>query len=80
MRLPIKDGQADNAEFTKPADIFLENGFNCFDTAHGYIGGKSETSARAMLRRNIQRGVAVLPTPPQVRSSPTMTRIWQSGS
>jgi len=42
MRLPMKGGQVDYDEFSRMADVFLEAGFNYFDTAHGYIGGQSE--------------------------------------
>jgi len=46
MRLPMKDGQVDYAEFCRMADAFIAAGLNYFDTAHGYIGGKSETAIR----------------------------------
>ena len=46
MRLPMKGGQVDYDEFSKMADAFIEAGFNYFDTAHGYIGGQSETAIR----------------------------------
>ena len=39
MRLPIK---VDLTEFLKMVDTFIENGFNCFDTAHGYLDGKAK--------------------------------------
>ena len=42
MRLPMLDGEVDKAEFSKMIDAFLDAGFNYFDTAHGYIDGKSE--------------------------------------
>ena len=48
MRLPMKDGEVDAEEFSKMVDAFLENGFNYFDTAHGYLGGKSETALELM--------------------------------
>ena len=44
MRLPMKDGKVDSKEFTDMADAFLDAGFNYFDTAHGYLGGLSETA------------------------------------
>ncbi len=44
MRLPMDDGKVDYAAFTKMADAFLDAGFNYFDTAHGYVGGQSETA------------------------------------
>ncbi len=42
MRLPMKEGEVDIAETNRMVDYFLENGFNYFDTAHGYLGGRSE--------------------------------------
>ena len=42
MRLPMKDGNVDYDEFNKMIDYYMSNGFNYFDTAHGYIGGLSE--------------------------------------
>jgi len=42
MRLPMKDGKVDYDEFNKMIDYYMDNGFNYFDTAHGYIGGLSE--------------------------------------
>lgn len=49
MRLPMKGKEVDYEETCKMIDTFLENGFNYFDTAHGYIGGKSETALRDCL-------------------------------
>lgn len=46
MRLPMKGGSVDKEQFCKMADRFIEEGFNYFDTAHGYIGGQSETAIR----------------------------------
>ncbi len=46
MRLPMKDGEVDYPRFCEMTDAFLEAGFNYFDTAHGYIGGRSETAIR----------------------------------
>lgn len=42
MRLKMNGDKVDYDEFIKMADTFMENGFNYFDTAHGYIEGKSE--------------------------------------
>ena len=42
MRLKMNGDKVDYDEFIKMADIFMENGYNYFDTAHGYIDGKSE--------------------------------------
>lgn len=49
MRLPMKDGEVDHNEFSRMVDEFLQNGFNYFDTAHGYLDGKSETALKACL-------------------------------
>lgn len=49
MRLPMKDGEVDTAQVSRMVDTFLANGFNYFDTAHGYLGGKSETALKACL-------------------------------
>lgn len=55
MRLPMKDGQVDTEEFSRMVDAFLENGFCYFDTAHGYVGEKSETSLRECLTSRYPR-------------------------
>ena len=44
MRLPMKGAEVDKEQFTRMADAFVDAGFNYFDTAHGYLGGKSETA------------------------------------
>ena len=49
MRLPMKDGEVDYAEFNEMIDAFIGAGFNYFDTAHGYLNGKSETALRDCL-------------------------------
>ncbi len=49
MRLPMKDGEVDIEQTCAMVDTFLENGFNYFDTAHGYIGGKSEKALKECL-------------------------------
>ena len=46
MRLPMKGGKVDYPQFSEMADEFLAAGFNYFDTAHGYLGGLSETAIR----------------------------------
>ena len=42
MRLPMVNGEVDIPQFCEMADAFLASGLNCFDTAHDYLGGKSE--------------------------------------
>ncbi|MBR5091227.1 MAG: aldo/keto reductase [Ruminiclostridium sp.] len=49
MRLPMKGGEVVEPQFCKMIDRFLEEGFNYFDTAHVYIGGKSEKSIKTCL-------------------------------
>lgn len=60
MRLPMKDGEVDYVEFCKMVDTFIENGFNYFDTAHGYLDGKSETALRECLTKRYTRDKYVL--------------------
>lgn len=60
MRLPMKGDEVDYAEFNKMIDLFLESGFNYFDTAHGYLGGKSETAIRDCLVSRYPREKFVL--------------------
>ena len=55
MRLPMKGDEVDLEQFIQMTDLFLENGFNYFDTAHGYIDGKSETAIRAALTSRHKR-------------------------
>ncbi len=42
MRLKMIDDKVDYQEFNRMIDAFIDAGFNYFDTAHGYIDGKSE--------------------------------------
>ena len=55
MRLPMKDGSVDYNEFSRMADAFIEAGFNYFDTAHGYINGKSELAVKECLSSRYPR-------------------------
>ena len=55
MRLPMKDGEVDTTECSAMVDTFLDNGFNYFDTAHGYIDGKSEIALRECLTSRYPR-------------------------
>lgn len=60
MRLPMKDGQVDKEEMCRMVDVFLENGFNYFDTAHGYVEGMSESALRVCLTSRYPRDKYVL--------------------
>jgi hypothetical protein len=55
MRLPMKDGEVNYDEMKRMVDLFLAQGFNYFDTAHGYLGGKSETALRECLTKRYPR-------------------------
>lgn len=60
MRLPMKDGKVDIEKMNQMVDLFIENGFNYFDTAHGYLEGKSETSLKQCLTSRYARDQYVL--------------------
>lgn len=55
MRLPMIGEEVDHEETIKMVDAFMENGFNYFDTAHGYIAGKSEVAIRECLVKRYPR-------------------------
>lgn len=55
MRLPMSNEEVDTAQMKKMVDMFLERGFNYFDTAHGYVGGKSETALKECLTSRYPR-------------------------
>ena len=60
MRLPMSGGEVDYNEFNKMIDYYIEQGFNYFDTAHGYIGGKSEIAIRECLAKRYPRESYIL--------------------
>ena len=60
MRLPMKDGNVDYEEFNKMIDYYMENGFNYFDTAHGYINGLSEKAIGDCLSKRYPRESFIL--------------------
>ena len=60
MRLPMRGEEVDYEEFNRMIDAFIAAGFNYFDTAHGYIGGKSETAIRDCLSARYPRSSFVL--------------------
>ena len=60
MRLPMKDKEIDNEIFSQMVDAFLDAGFNYFDTAHGYHGGKSEIALKDCLTSRHPRESYVL--------------------
>ncbi len=55
MRLPMLDGEVDKVQFAQMVDEYFEAGFNYFDTAHGYLDGKSETALKECLTSRYPR-------------------------
>ncbi|MBR5314036.1 MAG: aldo/keto reductase [Clostridia bacterium] len=49
MRLKMVENKVDYDEFNKMIDMYIEAGFNYFDTAHGYLDGLSEIALRNCL-------------------------------
>lgn len=60
MRMKMDGDEVDYGEFCRMIDAFLNAGFNYFDTAHGYINGKSETALRECLVKRHNREDFVL--------------------
>lgn len=60
MRLPMIGEEVDKEHFCRMIDAFMDYGFNYFDTAHGYISGKSETALRECLVARYPRESYVL--------------------
>ena len=76
MRLPMKDGEVDTAESCRMVDAFLDAGFNYFDTAHGYIQGKSELALKDCFTSRYPRTAIFSPT----SSPPTTSRRRQTSA
>ena len=51
MRLPVKDGEIDEEQTFEMVDYAIKNGVNYFDTAYGYMNGKSEIVIGKALKR-----------------------------
>lgn len=60
MRLPMIENEVDKDEFNRMIDIFIKSGFNYFDTAHGYLEGKSEKAIRDCISARYDREDFVL--------------------
>ncbi len=60
MRLPMAGEEVDLEQTKEMVDFFLANGFNYFDTAHGYLGGRSETALRECLVKRHPRESYIL--------------------
>ena len=60
MRLPMLGEEVDIPQTSAMVDAFLAAGFNYFDTAHPYLGGKSELALRQCLTSRYPRDRYVL--------------------
>lgn len=63
MRLPMiggNEGQVDQPQFNRMVDQYMAAGFCYFDTAHVYLGGKSELALREGLVKRYPRDSYVL--------------------
>lgn len=57
---PMNGDEVDLAEFSRMTDAFIDAGFNYFDTAHGYIRGKSELAIRECVSKRHDRNSFLL--------------------
>ena len=60
MRLPMKDDKIDNEQVCRMVDLFIDSGFNYFDTAHGYHDGLSEVAVKECLSSRHDRSEYIL--------------------
>ena len=60
MRLPTVNEEIDIPKFSEMVDVFIAAGFNYFDTAHGYHGGRSEGALREALTSRYPREAYVI--------------------
>lgn len=60
MRLPMNGDEVDLEQTKQMVDTFLAQGFNYFDTAHGYIQGKSEKALKECLTSRYPRDKYIL--------------------
>lgn len=56
----MKDAEVDMGQFKDMVDLFLKEGFNYFDTAHGYLDGKSELALKEGLTSRYPRESYIL--------------------
>lgn len=60
MRLPMNGEEVDIEQTKQMVDYFIEQGFNYFDTAHGYLNGKSELALKEALVKRHDRSEYIL--------------------
>lgn len=56
MRFPMIGEEIDEAQVSQMVDYFLDQGFNYFDTAHGYIGERSELAVKKLPDEPLSEG------------------------
>ena len=81
MRLPMLGEEVDLARFSEMVDAFMSAGFNYFDTAHGYINGKSEGAIRRCVCERYPREAFVLAnklSSPHFNSSEELLPLFES--
>ena len=62
MRLPYINNEIDLEQTKEMVDLFLENGFNYFDTAHGYLNEQSEYIVKECLTKRYSRDKYLIAT------------------
>ena len=60
MRLPMTGNEIDFEQVNQMVDTFIDNGFNYFDTAHGYHDGMSEIAIKKCLTSRHDRSEYLL--------------------
>ncbi len=60
MRLPMIGNEVDYNQVSEMVDEFIAKGFNYFDTAHGYIDGKSEIAVNKCISSRYKRNEFLL--------------------
>lgn len=60
MRLPMIGENVDTNHFSQMVDLFIAEGFNYFDTAHGYLQGESEKAIKISLTSRYPRDAYLL--------------------
>lgn len=59
-RLPVKDQHVDRRQYRRLTEIFLDAGFNYFDTAHDILNGDAENAFRECVAKRFPRERYVL--------------------
>lgn len=50
----------DETKFSEMIDVYMKHGFSYFDTAHGYLDGKSELALKTCLTSRYPRDQYIL--------------------